>query len=232
MAKDQRKRQQIQQKNAAKRQARAIETKRKYIPSLFRSNARTLVLEASAWPIHETLVSTSWRDTMGITQIVVARRNPGTGEVVTGAFLVDLGCLGVKSAFTSRFVGVREYETNFRDGIMERQSLMSADINLAARILREAVAYAKNLGFEPDRDYNTARLILGDADPDAVSEPIPTGGEDGKPFFMNGPHDNAERIINHLMRKLGPDGFTYIASISPGATFLRGVDEYDDDDIV
>ena len=55
-------------------------------------------------------------------------------------------------------------------------------------------------------------LVLGDADPDACDEVIPLGKE-GKPFFIAGPYDNVERIMSKLMRKLGPDGFTYIYPI-------------------
>ena len=92
--------------------------------------------------------------------------------------------------------------------------MIKADVNLAAKIIREAIAYAKELGFRPDPDYRDAMPILGDADPDACDTPIPLG-KDGKPLFIAGPYDNVGRIMDKLTRKLGPDGFHFLAPISP-----------------
>jgi hypothetical protein len=90
--------------------------------------------------------------------------------------------------------------------------MIHADLNLAAKIIREGVAYARELGFSPNRDIRDAELVLGDADPDACDEEIPLG-RDGKPFFVSGPYDNVERILDKLTRKLGPDGFHYMIGI-------------------
>jgi hypothetical protein len=123
---------------------------------------------------------------------------------------VDLGCLGVKSAFASLFDSRREYEQKLRDGVMSQQSMIRTDLNLVAKIIREAIAYADELGFKPDPDYRDAMLVLGDADADACDVPIPLGGKDGKPFFFAGPYDNVDRIMAKLTRKLGPDGFHFL----------------------
>jgi hypothetical protein len=90
--------------------------------------------------------------------------------------------------------------------------MTKADLNLAAKIIREAIAYAGELGFKPHRDYRSAMLMLDDADPEACDESIPLG-KDGKPFFVAGPYDNVDRIMSKLTRKLGPDGFTYVVPI-------------------
>lgn len=137
---------------------------------------------SGGWPLHEVLLSREWREEGAIVQILAARRS-GVGQVATGTFLVDLGCLGVKSAFTSLFHSQREYEQKLRRRITSHQSMMPADLNLVAKIIREGIAYARELGFSPDPDYRDAMLVLGDADPDACPDPIPLGGKDGKPFF-------------------------------------------------
>jgi len=93
------------------------------------------------------------------------------------------------------------------------QYWIQADLNLVAKIIREAIAYAKDLGFKPDPDYRDAMLVLGDADPGACDVPVPLGGQDGKPFFIAGPYDNVDRIIAKLTRKLGPDGFYFLVPI-------------------
>jgi hypothetical protein len=88
--------------------------------------------------------------------------------------------------------------------------MIKADLNLVAKIIREAIAYAQDLGFKPDPDYRDAMLVLGDADPDACDVPIPLGSRDGKPLFIAGPYDNVDRIKARLTRKLGPDGFNFL----------------------
>ena len=90
--------------------------------------------------------------------------------------------------------------------------MVKADLNLVAKIIREAITYAKDLGFEPDPDYRDAMLVLGNADPDACDVPIPLG-KDGKPFFIAGPYDNVDRIMAKLTRKLGSGGFHFIAPL-------------------
>ncbi len=89
--------------------------------------------------------------------------------------------------------------------------MIEADVSHAAKIIRETIAYAKELGFNPDPDYRHAVRVLGDADPDACDVPIQLGGADGRPFYFAGPYDTVSRILAKLTRKLGPDGFTYIA---------------------
>ncbi|MBN1811640.1 MAG: hypothetical protein JXA14_07385 [Anaerolineae bacterium] len=172
---------------------------------------RRAQLRASAsWPLHECLLTKAWQDTSKIVQILAARRSPA-GQVAIGAFLVDLGCLGVKAAFGRLLDTEREYK-ELRDNMKSRQEMIKADPDLAAKIIREAIAYAKDLGFRPDPDYRDAMLVLGDANPDACGTPIPLG-KDGKPFFIPGPDDKVNLIMAKLTRKLGPDGFDYFVPL-------------------
>ena len=153
----------------------------------------------------------AWRDTSELTQILVARRS-AAGQVAVGAFMVDLGCLGVKAAFGTLFNTVKEYE-GLRNEMRSRQEMIKADLNLVAKIVREAIAYAQELGFRPDSDYRDAMLVVGDADPDACDESIPLG-RDGKPLFIPGPDDRVNLIMAKLTRKLGPDGFHYVLPVN------------------
>jgi hypothetical protein len=206
MAKKRTKRQQkARERKAAKRRARQSRA-----PSAPRSN-RGWLRAAADWPLHECLVTKEWREPGAIVQILVSRRSP-QGQVAAGVFLVDLGCLGVKNAFGRAFNTQGEYAAELRNDITARQEMIHADLNLAAKIIREGVAYARELGFRPNRDIRDARLVLGDADPDACDEEIPLG-TDGKPFFVSGPYDNVDRIMDKLTRKLGPNGFHYMIGI-------------------
>jgi hypothetical protein len=192
------------QRKAAKRKE-----KQRAVASI--PKGRRAQLRASAdWPLHECLLTKNWQDTSEIVQILVARKSPA-GQVAAGAFLVDLGCLGVKAAFGRLFDTEKEYG-EMREEVKSRQKMTKADPNLAAKIIREAIAYAKDLGFRPDPDYRDAMHVLGDADPDACDEPIPLG-KDGKPYFIPGPDDKVNLIMAKLTRKLGPDGFHYMVPI-------------------
>jgi hypothetical protein len=211
-------RQKARQRKAAKRKQKRASSK----PRL--TGGRALLRAAGHWPLHECLLTKEWQEEGAITQILVARRSP-SGQIAVGVFLVDLGCLGVKSAFGRPLHTMQEYR-ELRDGMKANQDMIKADINLVAKIIREAIAYADELGFKPDRDYRDAMLVLGDADPDACEVPIPLGGKDGKPFFVAGPYDNVDRIMSKLTRKLGPDGFTYIVPIGGDEeVFLLDEDE-------
>jgi hypothetical protein len=201
-------RQRARQRKAAKRKRKT--ESRGISQRTFRSG-RSLLRASGEWRLHECLLTKEWQEEGAITQILVARRSPA-GPIAAGTFLVDLGCLGVKSAFGRVFNTLQEYR-DLRDGMMARQDMIQADVNLVAKIVREAIAYAQELGFKPDRDYRDAMLVLGDADPDACHVSIPLGGKDGKPLFIAGPYDNVDRIMAKLRRKLGPDGFHFLVPV-------------------
>ena len=199
-------------KPSAKRRQKARQRKKKRAVSRRQAlSPRGLLRASGAWPLYECLLSEEWQEEEAIIQILLARRSR-SGQIAIGTFLVDLGCLGVKSAFSRLFDSRREYE-ELRNGMKSRQDMIKADVNLVAKIVREGITYAHELGFKPDPDYRDAMLVLGDADPDACDVPIRLGGRDGKPFFIAGPYDNVDRIMAKLMRKLGPDGFTYVVPL-------------------
>jgi hypothetical protein len=200
-------------KPPAKRRQKARQRKKRRAVSRRRTlSPRGLLRASGSWPLHECLLAKEWQEEGAIIQTLVARRSP-SGQIAIGTFLVDLGCLGVKSAFGRLFDSRWGYE-ELRNGLMSRQDMIKADVNLVAKIVREAIAYADKLGFKPDPDYRDTMLVLGDADPDACDVPIPLGGRDGKPFFIAGPYDNVDRIMAKLMRKLGPDGFHFLFPVS------------------
>ena len=202
-------RQKARQRKADKRKKKK-ESRSLSLPRF--QSARSLLRASGDWPLYECLLAEEWQKEGAITQILVARRSR-EGQIATGTFLVDLGCLGVKSAFASLFNTRREYKQKLRGRIGARQDMIKADLNLVAKIIREAIAYARELGFKPDPDYRDATLVLGDADPDACDVSIPLGGKDGKPFFIAGPYDNVDRVMAKLRRKLGTDGFHFLVPI-------------------
>lgn len=212
MPQDQKRRQQSLQRKAAKRK------QKRHAVALLppdrmaeRAETREMLTRAQSWPLYECLISRDWQSPDNLAQVLVSRRSP-VGQIAAGMFLVDLGCLGVKNAYASLLANQREYERRLRISLMESERMISADLNLAAKIVTEGLAYARSLGFNPDPDYRMASIMLLGADPAACAVEIPVG-KDGKPWFVSGPHDNPRAIIAQLTKAVGPGNFDYMVRI-------------------
>ncbi|MGI8552060.1 MAG: hypothetical protein ACR2PL_14940 [Dehalococcoidia bacterium] len=226
MPQDPKRRQKSLQRKTAKRKE-----KKRAIVQARPASSRSLSRSAARWPLYECVISKNWQDPHFLAEILVARRSP-EGEIAAAVFLVDLGCLGVKNAMLRLLPSRADYEEDLRSNIGATSGLKSIDLNCAAKIIGEAIAYARELGFSPSRDYPAAATLLGDADPGACKLKIPHG-LDGKPFFVAGPYDNVPRIMQQLTRKFGPDNFLFAAPLplsgDPGSFLLEGADEFDEE---
>jgi len=168
---------------------------------------------AAKWPVHEVLLSRGWDQEAALITILVARRSLITNKVAAGLFLVDLACLGVKSAQVKLFAGPAEYNAGLRAHALKIQPMAQAEFNLVAKIIATGLEYAANLGFKPDPVFAQAQHLLGGANPAACATPVPTGGPEGKPLFVSGPHDDARRIVDQLTRTVGVGNFHYIVQV-------------------
>jgi len=164
--------------------------------------------ETAHFPLRECLINDGWKESY-IASITIARDRPD-GRVAIGAFMVDTGCLGVKSAFANPSISTAQYFQQFVNGPSTTQ--IPCDPAFAVKLIVGAVEYARQLGFSPDPDYYYSREIFGDIDPESCREEIEYGRE-GKPFYVAGPYDDAEQIIKQLTRRLGQDEFHYLVPI-------------------
>jgi hypothetical protein len=212
MSPDEKRRQQARRRLAARR-----EQKRRALQRAASPRPPTLLRSAATWPVAECLVSREWQQAGELVQVVVARRS-AAGAVAAAVFLVDLACLGVKDAFARVFTSPGEYE-QLRRRIGTAQMLVPADLDLVARIVREGIAYARQLGFEPHPDYPAAAALLQGAQPDACHVTVPLG-KDGKPFFVAGPRDDIPRILAQLTRSVGSENFAYLIPLEMPRPFL------------
>ena len=194
---------------------------------LGRLGVRAQMRMAGNWPLYECLISKDWQEEAEIVQIGVVRRSP-RGEFAVGGFLVDLGCLGIKNAMAISFPTVREYHSHYRNSLMKSQEMTTCDLDLAAKVVHEAIKYADSLGFKPHKDVRDTFLIMGEAHPENCTVEVPVGGKDGKPFFFAGPYDNVERIMRTLDRKVGPGNYNFV--VPSGDPMMFGDDEYDEVD--
>ena len=201
MARDPRKRQKALARRAAKRKAKKKTTQ----------SRRAAWQRPGEWPLLECLIATDWRNTRQISHIVVARKAP-TGDVAVGCFLVDLACLGIKNVLTKKFPSEDTYQQEFRTSLIDAQPMENCDLNLAAKVIDEAIQYARSLGFAPHRDASRAFEVLGKAKPQDCAETVPLGGENGKPLYVGGPYDDERRILQILERNVGEGNFDYVVS--------------------
>jgi len=209
MTMPQSRREQKRVRHEAKRKA-----KRKAARGQLSAHTRKAMLRASlAWPVLECWANETWQDTAHLTQLLVVRQNPATGEVYVGLFLVDRGCLGVKNAHTASFMSVQEFRRTMLARLRQQIEFVQIDFNLVAKIVQVGLEYSAQFGFRPHRDFQEASILLEDAHPDSVDVEITVGGPDGKPMFMSGPYDDVPRIMARLMRQLGSDGFTHLIGI-------------------
>lgn len=169
--------------------------------------ARQIALPANA-RIHESLVPAGLFE-QGIGNLVFSRSLPD-GRVALGAFLLDVFCLGVKNAFFAT-VTRDEYAKRVRSW-SAAESLQPMDPACFRKLVEGGVAYAHELGFDPNVDYAVAHQIFGDVQGTACPTRFEYGHE-GKPFYISGPHETAAQartIVEHLQQRLGPGNFDYL----------------------
>lgn len=146
----------------------------------------------------------------GMCQVIVARQEHN--RLLVGSYLVDYWCLGVKDALPPRKMGNSEYQL-LLESCEERFDEPFVDITLeqAQAIVYGAVDYAKSLGFEPHKDFNTKAQIHLGLRPETLM-PIEFG-KDGQPFFMSGPYDDVDQVMKTLEASVGAGNFHYLAAM-------------------
>jgi hypothetical protein len=156
------------------------------------------------YALHECLVSTGWREVEDLCSVFVSRKASEDRYLAT-AFLVDLGCQGVKEVIYASSLDADKYHDLKTRLERIHGQLDSCSPELAARILDTSVRFSLALGFFPPDDYFSARSMLAGVDPEAADEDVPTG-EAGLPLYVGDP-DAADPVIERLYRRTGPDGF-------------------------
>lgn len=143
----------------------------------------------------------------GLVSVLVTRQERYSRVRLCG-WLVDVWCLGVKDVVGPRVIDERRAAEFTRSYFAAYQApLLQAPVELARHLVFGAVAYARSLGFEPAPGFQATAGQLGPwTGPGAISF-----GHNGKPFFVQGPHDNAAAILTTLERSVGRDNFHFVA---------------------
>ncbi len=187
------------QKQLAKKKAKR-DDRRSFLARANSDDPNVRLANAENWPIIIcTLSDTLWTDGIGACNI--GRRMPGD-RVAIASFLVDRKCLGVKNVFWK--IGT---ESDLEEVLSKTKRTGGYEIaspERFAKFIYDAVEYAQRFGFQPHPDYSHARQLLKGIDPTACND-VFEFGQDGKPFFINGPYDSPAKIklIMHRLRQVG-----------------------------
>ena len=160
---------------------------------------------------------------VGIGYVAVARFR-GSGETEVGVFLLDVFCLGAKNAFYT-CCGQTEYDRELLDRILPADKRTPLDPPSARKLVEDAVAYARSLGLTPHPDYKHACRVFGGINV-GDSSAMFTFGKDGKPLYVQGPHDSFERcqqVLRQLRARCGDDNFDFM--VVGGETVIRELEE-------
>lgn len=168
---------------------------------------RSLVRRADEFPVLECLINDDFRET-GMAMIVVARRQ-SENLVMFGRYGVDLYCMGVKKTLAASNITLTSYRTQLREEMIEEFNAVPASLELIHQVVYGALDYARDLGFRPHRDFAWTRHVIGPSDAFPRSEELEFG-RDGKPLYISGPDDNPKKIVRHLEKRLGVDGFHFM----------------------
>lgn len=144
----------------------------------------------------------------GLVCVLVARRHRHDKVSVCG-YLVDVHCLGVKNALGPRLMDEVDLVA-FRRWFFAAYGAdpVVAPLDLAQQLVFGAVDYARGLGFEPHPDYVDVVGHLGDASGDCAI----AFGRDGMPFFVQGPYDDARRVMQTLDASVGPNNYRFLVT--------------------
>jgi hypothetical protein len=145
----------------------------------------------------------------GLVTVLVATERGGS-KVSACGYLVDVYCLGVKNALGPQGLDRRKLPEFVHQYFQTSdEPPLAAPVDLARHLVLGAVAYARKLGFEPHPDFAPAAGHLEPwTGPSAISF-----GRNGKPFFMQGPYDDAASVMKTLKRSVGKGNFDVVAAL-------------------
>lgn len=162
---------------------------------------------ARQYPLHECLINRSWKE-KGLANITLSRRQPD-GALIFGVYLVDVLCLGVKNTFCNADFSMSRYRIDLVERVYRDDDPIPCSPDLAHHIIYGAIDFARQFGFEPQRDFTLSQCVLEERGSLELVEDIEFGRE-GKPLFIAGPDDNVPRILKQLESTAGRGHFDFI----------------------
>ncbi len=182
------------------------------------ANVKTKIRSARQYPLFECRINRGWQDS-GLAIVLVSRRQPN-GHLLYGLYLVDILCLGVKNTLYEADVSLSRYRDELPDQMYGDEEPIPCSRELAHQVIYGGIAFARQFGFRPQRDFEVSQYILDPADSVGPAAEQIEFGRDGKPLYIRGPHDDVRRILRQLEAAAGPGNYDYLLEIDPATDFL------------
>ncbi len=216
-----------QKKLMKKRQKDKLRKKGAASASMAVLSAEKKIRSARQYPIHECLINPSWKEE-GLATIVVSRRQPD-GDLLFGVYLVDVLCLGLKNTFCNADFSPSRYRTDVVGGASSEEAVVPCSRELAHQIIYGAIRFARQFGFEPQKDFKLSQYVLDEADSIAPNPDLEFGRK-GQPLFIAGPDDDVPRILRQLEATAGRGNFRYGYETEPPIPYLPDDPEHSPDE--
>jgi hypothetical protein len=144
--------------------------------------------------------------------LVVIARVARYNQITVCSYLLDIWCLGVKDTIPPRTVDRIKFKevaaALFHPFPGKPQEV---PLEVAQGMIFSACEYALSLGFQPHKDFSKSRSHIGEWEGRIRIE----CGRDGKPFYVNGPHDNPKKIMETLNKSRGEGNFDFMIGSDP-----------------
>lgn len=156
-------------------------------------------------PVEYCYTIKNWIE-IGEAPILVARVLP-TNNYVVGVYLIDLLCLGVKDVFMKMNMSRNEFDKMAQGIGSSGDGLVQLSYEHARSIILGGLEYAARFGFAPHRDWEQAKALVEPTR--EFKRDVTFGGENGKPVYVQGPHDEN---IKETVRKVLSVGGKFVAA--------------------
>jgi len=165
-------------------------------------------------PIHECLIRDDWEETK-FSPIIISRKK-ANGNIIFATYIVDMKCLGVKNTF----FGYDLSPLNYQETVEEMSNSMEVNFvpiesTLFHNIIYGAVEFAEDCGFEPHKHFTSTTEYLLDNVENIDYIEVAFGDDEGKPFYIEGPHDDTTKIMATLKKHVGEGNFHYLLEVAP-----------------
>ncbi len=147
---------------------------------------------------------------LGFGSVLISRRMKD-GRVAVARFLVDGLCLGVKDVAT--FLLYPSDQKKLVEQIGHSENLLDSTPERARKIVESAVTFAAKFDIKPHADYAKVQPIWNGINADECTETFQFGDEEGKPRYVNGPHDShlfQQQVLEKLRRHAGEGNYDFV----------------------
>lgn len=156
-------------------------------------------LECCKFPIYECKVLKNWKE-VGVSPVYVSRELTKESFVFI-SYLVDFWCLGVKDTILKFGIS----KTDLKYIYSKSDDLETVSYQDARSLILGAIDFAKAINIAPHSSWNGIPSSFIEA-PLAYEKKF-SFGQDGKPYYISGPHDyelyDVKEIINKVSEANG-----------------------------